>query len=182
MARRRSFTSQLYRAARISNNISAVASGKSTPRSAQSEERRCGSDAWKRRFLRRPPRRRAAGAESALAAILALLHQALHSPLAWHRLVPALLSHSGRCTRTSTSTCRSRWRSSGKPPSAPGPRRTSHRSANATRWLPAAAHRSSAQWRTENPMHPRCTLRGDSGLPAPAAASRESTRFTGTFR
>jgi hypothetical protein len=28
MARRRSFTSQLYRAARISNNISAIASGK----------------------------------------------------------------------------------------------------------------------------------------------------------
>ena len=28
MARRRSFTSQLYRAARLSNNISAVASGK----------------------------------------------------------------------------------------------------------------------------------------------------------
>jgi hypothetical protein len=28
MARRRSFTSQLYRAARISNNISSVASGK----------------------------------------------------------------------------------------------------------------------------------------------------------
>lgn len=28
MARRRSFTSQLYRAARVSNNISAVASGK----------------------------------------------------------------------------------------------------------------------------------------------------------
>jgi hypothetical protein len=37
MARRRSFTSQLYRAARTSNNIRAAASGKSTPRTRRAE-------------------------------------------------------------------------------------------------------------------------------------------------